>query len=245
MEVPRFHSRFATWGLLGSALLGGLACASVSPAVVITPERAVTVEKLPPTPGVVHIVAAGQTLYSIARTYGVTVRELTIVNDLSDPDLLHVGQRIVVPGAEHALPVPLPAVADADGRNLLWPVAGGSVLSYFGAPRGNRLHAGVDIRGHQDQPVVAVEAGRVAYSGDGMRGYGKTVVIDHGNGLQSLYAHNSKLLVQPGEHVLRGQAVARIGRSGNASTFHCHLEIRQDKVPRDPLLFMAQHAGRR
>ena len=77
-----------------------------------------------------------------------------------------------------------------------------------------------------------------------MRGYGKTVVIDHGDGMKSLYAHNSRLMVQRGERVRRGQTIARIGRTGNASTEHCHLEIRENDGPRDPLLFVDRRAGR-
>ena len=87
--------------------------------------------------------------------------------------------------------------------------------------------------------MLAVRSGRVLYSSS-MRDYGRTVILDHGDGLRSLYAHNSKLLVQKGQQVYRGQAIARVGRTGNATTEHCHFEIRRDEVPVDPLPYLRQ-----
>ena len=78
----------------------------------------------------------------------------------------------------------------------------------------------------------------IVYSDDDMRGYGKTVILDHGDGVTTLYAHNSELLVRQGQHVRPGEHIARIGRTGNASTEHCHFEIRRDEAPLDPLRFL-------
>ncbi len=175
--------------------------------------------------GLFHIVEPGQTLYWISRHYGVSVEELIRVNHLANPDELYVDQRILVPGA----------------RTLTWswPVPGGRILSYFGERRSGHRHTGVDIRGRRDQEVLAVRSGRVLYSSS-MRDYGRTIILDHGDGLRSLYAHNSKLLVQKGQQVHRGQAVARIGQTGNATTEHCHFEIRRGEVPVDPLPYLRQ-----
>ena len=250
MGNGRNWARIALLGVIGGVFIGAVGCGG-SRAIVTAPEvaqRAVPVSEEPDTTepeGVSHVVSSGQTLFSIARAYGVTVAQLTAANDLADPNVLNVGQSLFVPGVRTTLSVPVAAHPSASKHDLLWPVPGGSILSYFGAPRGKRRHEGLDIRGRPGQPVVAVAAGRVVYSDDRMRGYGKTIIIDHGNGMQSLYAHNSKLLVQKGDRVQRGQSVARIGRSGNASTEHCHLEIRQNDVPRDPLLFVASRAGSR
>jgi lipoprotein NlpD len=120
-----------------------------------------------------------------------------------------------------------------------WPIADGKILSGFGVLRGGHRHKGIDIRGKAGQPVRAARTGRIVYSGSSLRGYGKTVIIDHGDDLQSLYAHNSTLLVTEGQRVARGQVIARVGRTGNASTEHCHFEIRRRDVAVDPL----QHLG--
>jgi murein DD-endopeptidase MepM/ murein hydrolase activator NlpD len=71
-----------------------------------------------------------------------------------------------------------------------------------------------------------------------MRGYGKTVILDHGDGYSSLYAHNARLLVRVDQYVERGMPVALLGRTGNATAEHCHFEIRRDDEPLDPLLFL-------
>ncbi len=177
---------------------------------------------------VYHRVQPGESLWSISRKYGVTVEELVSLNSLSDPNKLSVNQRIQIPGT--------------GGGNWAWPVRGGEILSRFGVSRGAHRHRGIDIRGQSGQQVRAVRAGRVV-SNSRISGYGKTVVVDHGNGIRSLYAHNSTVLVQPGEPVRRGQPIARVGRTGNASTYHCHLEIRRGNVPVNPLRYLKQDRG--
>jgi murein DD-endopeptidase MepM/ murein hydrolase activator NlpD len=87
--------------------------------------------------------------------------------------------------------------------------------------------------------VVATASGRVIYSDDRMRGYGNTVILDHGGGVQSLYAHNSKLLVRVGDQVASGEPIAVMGRSGNATGEHCHFEIRRNRVPVDPMAYLS------
>jgi murein DD-endopeptidase MepM/ murein hydrolase activator NlpD len=131
----------------------------------------------------------------------------------------------------------------ADG--FTWPVSGGVILSYFDDPRRNHRHAGVDIRGAPGQEVVAARAGRVVFSGNTLRGYGNMVIVDHGEGMQTLYAHGAALLVDVGDVVASGQPIARVGRTGNATTEHCHFEIRKDKLPVDPLPYLTTVAQAR
>ena len=110
----------------------------------------------------------------------------------------------------------------------------------FGEPRRNHLHAGVDIRGALGQSIVAARDGVVAFSGLSRGGYGNMVVVDHGEGLETVYAHAEKLLVKPGEAVRRGETIALVGRTGNATTEHCHFELRRDNHPVDPMPFFLQ-----
>ena len=205
---------------------------------------------------VFHVVEPGQTLWRIARAYDVPLEELKRVNGIDDVTELEVGQMLVVPGATEKLdiepyPAPVPGAGGGSATttaalpasvSFVWPL-GGEILSYYGEPRRNRRHKGLDIRGRQGQAVVAAGAGRVVYSGNTMRGYGRTVILDHGNGVQSLYAHNSRLLVRVGEFVEQGEAIAKVGRTGNATTEHCHFEIRKDKVPVNPLPHLQGGAG--
>jgi murein DD-endopeptidase MepM/ murein hydrolase activator NlpD len=201
-------------------------------------------------PGIRHTVEAGQTLWRIARVYGVTLEELTRVNRIDQPTSLEIGRRLLIPGATAVLEVPpypdplpgdpVPARASASGRRFLWPVEGGRVLSAFGAPRSTHRHQGIDIAGRPGQPVRAAARGRVVYRGSTLRGYGKTLIIAHDDEVRSLYAHNSVLLVREGQRVQRGQVIARVGRTGNASTEHCHFEIRRNDVPIDPLPYLRE-----
>jgi len=197
--------------------------------------------------GIHHLVQHGQTLWRIARTYGVGVDELAAANSIADPTELTVGTSLFVPGATVTLEVPVysataaaPAKLDAGmpRGEWIWPVSGGRIVSYYGAPRKTHRHQGVDIQGLHGTGVVAASPGRVVYSGDSMRGYGKTVIVDHGGGYRSLYAHNSKLIVREGQRVKRGQLIARVGQSGNASSDHCHFEIRKNDVTIDPLRYV-------
>jgi len=199
------------------------------------PVQTVELVKAPVPEGVWHTVARGQTLWRIAKTYGVPLETLTRVNEIAAPDSIDAGARIWIPGAAAVLEVTLHTIATT---GFLWPVDDGRLLSGFGVPRKRHRHGGIDIGAQRGKPVRAASAGRVVYSGSSMRGYGMTIIIDHGDALKSLYAHNSALLARKGEWVERGQTIARVGRSGNATTDHCHFEIRRQDVPIDPLLYI-------
>jgi len=200
-----------------------------------------TVEPPPAIQDAWHVVRPGETLWRIARSYGVDPADLARANDIADPGRIAAGQRLLVPGVVGSGP---PATLPEADR-FVWPVAGRQVLSFFGAPRGGRSHAGLDIGGTRGDAVLAMSAGRVVYASSSLRGYGKTVIVDHGNGLRSLYAHNASLLVQQGQTVDCGQPIARVGRSGNATTEHLHFEILRNGIAVDPLPYLASNEGAR
>nr|WP_309697833.1 peptidoglycan DD-metalloendopeptidase family protein [Armatimonas sp.] len=121
---------------------------------------------------------------------------------------------------------------------LIQPVVG-RVVSSFGMRfhpilKINRLHAGVDFGAGTGTPIVAAAAGLVAYSGT-MRGYGNVVVIDHGDGISTLYAHCSVLLVIQGESVAQGKLIAQVGATGLATGPHLHFEVRRNGSPINPI----------
>lgn len=96
-----------------------------------------------------------------------------------------------------------------------------------------RMHTGVDIGARYGSPIIAAAAGVVIYASY-MRGYGNTVILDHGGGLSTLYAHSSAILVRVGEHVRQGQEIARVGATGLATGPHLHFEIRRNGHPIKP-----------
>ena len=122
-----------------------------------------------------------------------------------------------------------------------WPISG-RITSYFGGRSspggiGSTNHKGIDIAGSYGIPVYASDGGTVSYAG-WMGGYGYLVEIDHGNGYVTRYGHNSSLTVSVGEHVYKGQQIARVGSTGNSTGNHCHFEIRYNGVAKNPLNYL-------
>lgn len=110
-----------------------------------------------------------------------------------------------------------------------WPIKG-RVLKRFSPPR----NKGIDIAGKQGQSIKATEAGKVVYGGQGLIGFGKLLIIKHNSEYLSAYANNSRLLVNEGQHVQKGQAVAEVGNVGIKRT-SLHFEIRKNGKPLNPL----------
>jgi len=124
---------------------------------------------------------------------------------------------------------------------MLWP-AEGEITSPFGWRvhpifGTQRLHTGIDIGADYGDSVRAADGGVVIHS-DWMGGYGNAVIIDHGNGISTLYAHNSQLLVSEGQTVAKGQTISRVGSTGYSTGPHLHFEVRQNGSPVNPLNFL-------
>ena len=122
-----------------------------------------------------------------------------------------------------------------------WPTSG-RITSYFGGRKspggiGSTNHKGIDIAGRYGTPIYAADGGTVTYSG-WMGGYGYTVRVDHGKGKVTYYAHNSSLQVSVGQHVYKGQQIAKMGSTGNSTGNHCHFEVRVNGVARNPLNYL-------
>ena len=185
---------------------------------------------------------SGQTLWRISKTYGVDLETLQWVNDVEDVTDLRIGRVLFIPGVGQALEVPSTPMEDetpsVEGITLIWPLRGRKT-SDFG-PRGRGVHEGIDLAAPRGTPVLASASGRVAYSGNGMRGYGKVVVLKHDNDLSTVYAHNSVLQVRMGDNVKKGQTIAKVGATGRATGPHLHFEIRRRGVPEDPRKYLSR-----
>ena len=118
---------------------------------------------------------------------------------------------------------------------FMWPL-NGAVTSYYGY-RWGRQHTGIDIDGTTGQPVVASKAGTVTMASS-YSGYGYTVMIDHGGGYQTLYAHLSSFAVSAGQTVSQGQAVGNVGCTGSCTGDHLHFEVRVNGAPQDPMNYL-------
>ena len=195
-----------------------------------------------PTSGVYHIVEKGDTLESIAEKYKVEVSAITDyeVNGLKEPYKLTPGIALVVPGGEkpyiprfvHRYTGPIPEDASRGSGNFVWP-ASGSITQKFWSH-----HPAVDIGAPKGTPVVASDSGFVVYAGWDDSGYGRMLLIDHGNGWHTLYAHLDVYLVDYEQSVAQGQQIGTVGRTGNATGPHLHFEIWQGNSKRNPLLLL-------
>ena len=115
-----------------------------------------------------------------------------------------------------------------------WPAKGALLSSFQGS---NALNKGIDLGGKLGEPVLAAAGGQVVYSGSGLRGYGKLLIVKHNETFLSAYAHNDRLLVKEGDFVKAGQRIADMGSSGT-DRVKLHFEIRRDGTPVDPLRFL-------
>lgn len=124
--------------------------------------------------------------------------------------------------------------------NFAWPTPTQGVTAYYGASGSywSNGHTGIDIGIPTGTNITASEAGKVITSGWSNSGYGWYVEIDHGNGIVSLYAHNSKLLVSVGDYVEQGTVIALSGSTGKSTGPHCHFEIKINGAYQNPLSFL-------
>lgn len=199
--------------------------------------------KIPPVTGVVHKVRRGETVYSIAKKYSVSPQEIvdypfnTFAND--ETFALQIGQILFVPNGvmPKAGPrVPRPAaslVAQGTGRGLfIWPTSG-RITQRF-----SWYHRAVDIANRSAPDVVAAASGRVVLAIRSKWGYGRHVVIDHGNGYKTLYAHLNRIYVQKGQVVAQGQAIGQMGSTGRSTGTHLHFEIIKNGTKLNPLALL-------
>jgi murein DD-endopeptidase MepM/ murein hydrolase activator NlpD len=134
---------------------------------------------------------------------------------------------------------PAAAVPQKYAGNLRWPVDAGIVSSEFGE-RWGKQHKGIDIAADAGEPVYAIADADVIYAGDGLRGYGNVVILRHDAQMTSLYAHNSELRVQKGDHVTQGTLISLLGNTGHSTGPHVHFEIREGDTAVSPRTLLPQ-----
>ncbi len=175
-----------------------------------------------------------------------TQQELLISRLETDQAALEAAQAQLAKDSEEIATLIRQKVAAATGvirgtGIFVFPV-NGRITSGFGYRRHpilgtSRLHAGVDFGAPTGTTIYAADTGRVIYSG-WYGGYGNTVIVDHGGGITTLYAHSSRLFVRVGQSVNQGQAIAAVGSTGLSTGPHLHFEVRQNGSPVNPMAYL-------
>jgi murein DD-endopeptidase MepM/ murein hydrolase activator NlpD len=222
-----------------------------------------------PVDGVLHTVKRGQNLQTIAELYSVSAEVISKQNKIHR-GYLFAGQELIIPGG-HPIVITPPVIAAKPpvappkpgakkpvaapppvSVDITKEIKGYSIATtygvfqmpcdcfytqYFGAS-----HFGVDLQHRGGSPIYAAEAGTVIRADYGWNGgYGNVIVIDHGNGLQTLYAHHKKLYVKVGDRVARGQPIGFMGNTGRVhgpTGIHLHFEVNQNGVKKNPLMYL-------
>jgi lipoprotein NlpD len=221
-----------------------------------------------------RVVEQGDSISKIAAEFDMSVEQLANVNGFPKGDSLQPGHRLLIshysvspankpsssargwyggrriPSGKSEISPSLPPqnVPPTVGTRLVWPVKGARLASRFGKRWGS-FHDGLDFAAPTGTPIYSADNGVVAYSGNGLRGYGNLIVLKGDTGLTTVYAHNSKNFVKKGQRVNKGQHIAAVGSSGKSTGPHLHFETRMNKdghmITVDPLPLLESPYGRR
>ncbi|NIA18297.1 MAG: peptidoglycan DD-metalloendopeptidase family protein [Actinobacteria bacterium] len=189
-----------------------------------------------PIDGVAHKVKSGDNLSKIAKKYNIEEKRIIEQNKLTDSSILAVGQKLIIPDGKktsyarrsskrysgiNAIKdlVRSPDAKPAAGNKMNWPTEGHRITQYY-----SWRHHAVDIANKTGTPIYAADAGVVERAGWG-KGYGYQIVINHGGGKKTRYAHNSKLFVKKGQKVKKGETIAAMGSTGRSTGPHTHFEV--------------------
>ena len=202
--------------------------------------------KIPPINGIVHKVSSGETIYSIAKKYQTNPQKIANFpfNDFVDLDTfsLSPGQILYVPDG---VPVEVKPVvpryiatqyatpAGVGSTDYIWPTTSRSISQYPVS-----YHMAFDIESNGNPPIFAARGGTVIVPGFQAGGYGNHIIIDHGNGYQTLYAHLSVISVSSGQSVTQGQQIGLMGSTGRSTGTHLHFEVRQGGALLNPAGFI-------
>lgn len=195
-----------------------------------------------PINGIKYTVKKGDTLAGIVKKFNGDLKETLQYNTLPDDAVLAVGDEIIIPGGEPPLPTTTTKNSSSPTSvNPLRGTGGPNYEDYYTRPIvGGRISQGlhgynaVDFAAPSGTPILAAASGEVIISKDNgywNGGYGNYIVIEHENGTQTLYSHNSENIVWPGYHVVQGQVIGYIGTTGRSTGPHVHFEVRGAKNP--------------
>lgn len=222
-------------GVVGGAAVGGAPLNTVPPAA----GGGLSVQRLPPPGGAAAPVTPGAVPGAVPPVSGPTAVAPTTgapTSIIPKPPPVPAGTVSPVASATVPPPAAVPQTAAKGGR-FAWPVTG-SVIAGFNAPLAGKPNQGINIAAPAGTPIKAAGPGVVAYAGNELRGYGNLVLIQHGDGLVTAYAHAASLSVKKGDQVGAGQTIGTVGQTGAVDAPQLHFEVRKNSSPVDPKQYL-------
>jgi murein DD-endopeptidase MepM/ murein hydrolase activator NlpD len=187
--------------------------------------------------GINHRVEPGQTLWKISRIYNVDIDDILRLNHISDGANIEVGQILLIPRQTAGLnqqQVNFKSAAD----DFIWPLKG-KVIAGFGSSYRSLINKGINIQACVGAQIYASRSGRVVFYADNFGNFGKTVIIDHGDNLRSVYSRAAEVFVRPGDNVQKGALIGRVGSSARDKNSYLYFEIRKGALPQNPLFYLS------
>ena len=184
-------------------------------------------------PGLHHRVEPKQTLWMISRMYNVDIDDILRANNIPDDAAIEVGQLLLIPNRLK----PQNEQVFSSGDDFIWPLKG-KIVAGFGANYQNLINKGINIQVTVDADILASRSGKVVFYAPNFGNFGNIVIIDHGNGLRSVYSRASEFFVRPGENVQKGALIGRISSTVRGKSNYLHFEIRKGAMPQNPLFYL-------
>jgi len=184
-------------------------------------------------PGIYHHVEKGQTLWRISKIYTVDLDEIVRINRIPDATNIEPGQLIFIPSVQKRQYLS----KQTSTEDFSWPLKG-RVITSFGQTLNDMINKGINIQRVRSQDVIASRSGKVTFYDTNFGNFGKTIIIDHGDGFSTVYAKNSQVLVKIGDYVQRGTVIAKVGSSDRDKNTYLHFEIRKGHIPQNPYFYL-------
>jgi len=187
-------------------------------------------------PASTHTVLTGETLWRIARMYQTDPEEIARLNKIPDSATISAGQTLLIPGQRKKTTPASNFTAGGGAEDFIWPVRG-RITAYFRQKTGGINNKGINISTHDLQDVMASRDGRVVFIGR-LTGYGQTIILDHKDGLCTVYCGYAASSVKLGDEVKQGTILAKTGNTAGKDTDALHFEIRRKHKPQNPLFYL-------
>lgn len=182
--------------------------------------------------GFYHRVLKGQTLWRISKIYSIDMDELKRINNIAETAKIETRQILFIPNLKKGA-----FITKITSEDFSWPLKG-KIIADFEEVTNHMTNKGINIKATGNPNVYASRSGKVVFYNDNFPGFGKTIIIDHGDNFSSVYTRNSAVFVKTGDLVTKGMVIAKAGRAGRDKSEYLHFEVRKNNLPQNPHFYL-------